>query len=124
MNLQPTTPIPAPLMRLDTKASNMSRNSHPQHPQANQCPKPAPSASLNSLGEAFELHTNSQQQKQQQQQQQHDITTELHNPDAKPTFKLPDGWECFWSKSQKRWYFFDTKTNKSVWDLESIKATH
>jgi hypothetical protein len=22
---------------------------------------------------------------------------------------------CVWSKSQKRWYFFDTKTNKSVW---------
>jgi hypothetical protein len=28
---------------------------------------------------------------------------------------LPPGWICVWSKSQKRWYFFDTKTNKSVW---------
>jgi WW domain len=37
------------------------------------------------------------------------------SPDQKPLVDLPLGWMCVWSKSQKRWYFFDTKTNKSVW---------
>ena len=45
------------------------------------------------------------------QQQQVD----LQNPDVKPSVNLPSGWICVWSKSQKRWYFFDTRTNKSVW---------
>lgn len=39
----------------------------------------------------------------------------VQSPDAKPNVDLPPGWMCVWSKSQKRWYFFDTKTNKSVW---------
>lgn len=37
------------------------------------------------------------------------------SPDQKPLVDLPPGWMCVWSKSQRRWYFFDTKTNKSVW---------
>jgi hypothetical protein len=37
------------------------------------------------------------------------------SPDKKPAVNLPPGWMSVWSKSQKRWYFFDTKTNKSVW---------
>ena len=41
---------------------------------------------------------------------------DLQNPSAKPAINLPQGWMCVWSKSQKRWYFFDTKTNKSVWE--------
>jgi integrator complex subunit 6 len=41
--------------------------------------------------------------------------TDLQSPDSKPEVDLPPGWMCVWSKSQKRWYFFDTKTNKSVW---------
>lgn len=40
---------------------------------------------------------------------------DLETPDVKPAVDLPPGWMCVWSKSQKRWYFFDTKTNKSVW---------
>jgi hypothetical protein len=40
---------------------------------------------------------------------------DLESPDVKPKVDLPPGWICVWSKSQKRWYFFDTKTNKSVW---------
>jgi len=40
---------------------------------------------------------------------------DLESPDSKPVVDLPPGWICVWSKSQKRWYFFDTKTNKSVW---------
>jgi hypothetical protein len=40
---------------------------------------------------------------------------DLENPNEKPNVDLPLGWICVWSKSQKRWYFFDTKTSKSVW---------
>ncbi|CAB9501123.1 Integrator complex subunit 6-like [Seminavis robusta] len=35
--------------------------------------------------------------------------------DKKPDVELPAGWMCVWSKSQKRWYFFDTRSNRSVW---------
>ena len=45
-----------------------------------------------------------------------DLAKQLQSPDNKPTVNLPPGWMCVWSKSQKRWYFFDTKTNKSVWE--------
>ena len=43
------------------------------------------------------------------------LPLDLESPDVKPAVDLPSGWMCVWSKSQKRWYFFDTKTNKSVW---------
>lgn len=38
------------------------------------------------------------------------------NPNKRPNIKLPDGWICVWSKSKKKWYFFDKETNKSVWE--------
>jgi len=53
-------------------------------------------------------------------QQHKDITEQLQNQSVKPSIKLPEGWICVWSKSQKRWYFFDTSTNKSVWDPRLI----
>jgi len=40
---------------------------------------------------------------------------DAQSPHIKPEVNLPPGWISVWSKSQKRWYFFDTKTNKSVW---------
>jgi hypothetical protein len=40
---------------------------------------------------------------------------DLTSPDKKPDIDLPPGWMCVWSKSQKRWYFFNTRSNKSVW---------
>ena len=39
----------------------------------------------------------------------------VQSPDNKPDVDLPTGWICAWSKSQKRWYFFDQRSNKSVW---------
>jgi len=42
-------------------------------------------------------------------------TPDLQSPDKKPNVNLPAGWICTWSKSQRRWYFFNTKNNKSVW---------
>ena len=44
-----------------------------------------------------------------------DVSLDLQTPDVKPNVNLPPGWMCVWSKSQKRWYFFNTKNNKSVW---------
>ena len=41
---------------------------------------------------------------------------DMQSPEKKPKVELPPGWMCVWSKSQKRWYFFDTKSNKSVWE--------
>jgi hypothetical protein len=40
---------------------------------------------------------------------------DLQDPETKPSVELPLNWICEWSKSQKRWYFFNTKDNKSVW---------
>jgi len=119
------------------KSLHTSARSHPQHPQANptqkHISKPAPPKSQNSDGaqtvspQITSAQTNSQQQQQQQQQpeqHQQDIATQLQNPGVKPKIKLLEGWIFCWSKSQKRWYFFDTKTNKSVWDPEHIKAAN
>ena len=47
---------------------------------------------------------------------------DMQSPDKKPSVDLPPGWMCVWSKSQKRWYFFDTKTNRSVWEWPPPKA--
>lgn len=30
---------------------------------------------------------------------------DMQSPNKKPDVKLPSGWMCVWSKSQKRWYF-------------------
>ena len=102
----PAKPI---LARQNSDRSNTSANSH-------QTQKPAPPGPPKVLGEPFASHTDSQREQ--------DITEQLHNPDAKPTIQLPEGWVCVWSKSQKRWYFFDTRANKSVWDIERINVTH
>eukprot|EP00977_Amphora_coffeiformis_P004596 scaffold992_cov175-Amphora_coffeaeformis.AAC.5 len=40
---------------------------------------------------------------------------ELQCPDVKPEVDLPPGWMCVWSKSQKRWYFFNRSNNTSMW---------
>jgi len=71
-----------------------------------------------------QLQQQEQQQQQLLQQQKGDApapasapaeTLDLQSPDKKPAVNLPQGWICVWSKSQRRWYFFDTKSNKSVW---------
>lgn len=44
------------------------------------------------------------------------VGVEMQSADKKPNVDLPSGWMTVWSKSQKRWYFFCTKSNKSVWE--------
>ncbi len=43
------------------------------------------------------------------------VGAEMQSADRRPNVDLPPGWMTVWSKSQNRWYFFCTKTNKSVW---------
>jgi len=40
---------------------------------------------------------------------------DLTNKMVKPNVKLPVPWAIFWSNSNKRWYFNETKVNKSIW---------
>ena len=103
----------------------------PQSSSASPSAKPPPPRrpSLPFVKPAPPHPPHQQQQQQQQQEQQKKLketqTTQmtqtpapmdLVSPDKKPNVDLPPGWMCVWSKSQKRWYFFDTKTNKSVWE--------
>ncbi|KAL7543458.1 hypothetical protein ACHAXR_012739 [Thalassiosira sp. AJA248-18] len=123
---KPAAPKPAPPRR-----SGSTELSSPQHPRGNQVqkntpqkfgmPKPGP-PKRQSSGEASSPITSSAPSKPEQQEQ--DMTTQLQNPGVKPKIALAPGWICVWSKSQKRWYFFNTNTNKSVWDPEHIKASH
>ena len=41
---------------------------------------------------------------------------EVQSKDNKPTVDLPPEWLVSWSNSQQRWYYFNRKTNKSVWE--------
>jgi len=43
-------------------------------------------------------------------------SSDAQSPNIKPKVNLPPGWILVWSKSQRRWYFFDQNTNKSVWE--------
>ena len=41
---------------------------------------------------------------------------DLTNPNVKPdNLVLPEGWECIWSNSQGKWYFWNAKTGESAW---------
>jgi len=44
-----------------------------------------------------------------------ETASEVESPDKEPDVNLPPGWMAVWSKSQKRWYYFDKKTKRSVW---------
>ena len=43
-------------------------------------------------------------------------SSEVQSLDNKPKFNLPPDWIVSWSKSQERWYYFNKKTNVSVWE--------
>ena len=46
----------------------------------------------------------------------------LTNEKVKPRLNMPAGWVIVWSKSNHRWYFFDTKNNKSLWEYKLLPA--
>lgn len=41
---------------------------------------------------------------------------EAEDPNVKPKVDLPDGWISVYSNSKQKWYYFDKKANKSVWE--------
>mmetsp|Transcript_54534 Transcript_54534/g.115848 ORF Transcript_54534/g.115848 Transcript_54534/m.115848 type:complete len:656 (-) Transcript_54534:26-1993(-) len=124
MSQKPAVSKPAPPKGNKSNEAMPHLSAHPHQAQMHTPQKPGPTkpAPPKRHGEdtstpATSAHSNSQQQQQ-------DLATQLQIPGVKPKINLPEGWICVWSKSQKRWYFFDTKTNKSVWDPDHIKAAH
>lgn len=122
---KPITPKPPPPKRMNSKdelpQSTNTAIAPPSIYLQTATPKPPPPKRSNSKDESLQSSITSIAQVSQQS---HPHSIDLHNPHEKPEMTLPEGWICVWSKSQKRWYFFDTKTNKSVWDPEHIKTTH
>jgi hypothetical protein len=45
-----------------------------------------------------------------------DLGYEVEDPNVKPKVDLPDGWISVYSNSKQKWYYFDKKTNKSIWE--------
>ena len=81
------------------------RKPAPPAPVQSNNPKPAPPKRKNS-GDVVHTDDNNCTA----------TVVDLQDPNQKPHTKLPPGWMCVWSKSQKRWYFFNTTNNKSVWE--------
>ena len=114
-----------------------NQNSSPKPPPPRKMPAPPPPSKPShpakqhptvSEASSFDSHetpdVTPRQQQHQEQQVVHQIKRpptiseaglDLQTPDVKPNVNLPPGWMCVWSKSQKRWYFFNTQNNKSVW---------
>ncbi len=111
----PPISMPMPPKRPSQSNVPKSRESSDQPPR-----KPPPPKKQNSRESSFGSNLITSQIKSTKLNQTSannvDIAKQLQTPDEKPKVDLPPGWMCVWSKSQKRWYFFDTRTNKSVWE--------
>lgn len=96
---RPPPPRPPPEKRpsTDTSASNAKANpSVPVAPRKNVQPSGTPETKVQVVPQP--------------------VHSDLQSQDKKPNVDLPQGWMCVWSRSQRRWYFFNTKSNKSVWE--------
>jgi hypothetical protein len=115
---QKPPPPPAPpkqLKKKTIKADNTQQQDQQQVqklvPEQQQPLQPPPMSSL------------PKQPQPQQQQPNQQNTVDLQNPDTKPNVNLPPGWMSVWSKSKQRWYFFDQKSNKSIWEWPERNPT-
>lgn len=99
---KPSAPKPAPPRRQNSNEESLEKK---QTPQKVGTSKPVP---WQSSEKASAAPSTPQQQ-------------ELKNPAVKPNIKMPDGWSIVWSKSQKRWYFYNMISQKSVWEYDKIK---
>lgn len=134
----PPPPPPRPLKTGDnlaspyTKGTNAHESSSPQTRPQHPPSKPAqPSPLQSGMAKPAPPKRNNIEELQPPQHQAQPAKTQapavsdalnaaqLQNPDVKPQVSLPPGWICAWSKSQKRWYFFNTNTNKSVWEYQN-----
>lgn len=106
-------PPPPPKMEGQKRQSSLphpARKPAPPTPAQQSKTKPPPPKRQNS-DEEVKAH-----QEPMKQMPPVSEPLQLQNPNQKPDVELPTGWMSVWSKSQKRWYFFDTRTNKSVWE--------
>ena len=93
----------------------------PAPPPPSRAAPPVKRPSIISEASSFDSQTSDMPPKQSIPQQgkprpdPSEAGLDLQSPDVKPNVNLPPGWMCVWSKSQRRWYFFNTKNNKSVW---------
>ena len=110
---QPLKPPPPKPPKKVLSKSQLSEEIKPPSQKKQQPPPPKPPPKPTS---DETIVPKRQQQQQQQQPAPPTPAVDLQNPNMKPSINLPPGWMCVWSKSQKRWYFFDTKTNQSVWE--------
>jgi len=106
-------PPPPPPQKRPSKTAGGNKIVPPPPPPG-QTQKPPPPKRMNSREETTQNTTTESVQSSEAS------STDLQNPNEKPKITLPEFWICVWSKSQKRWYFFDTRTNKSVWAVEHI----
>ena len=49
-------------------------------------------------------------------EQECSVKVDMQDPNSRPDVKLPAEWILVWSKSKKRWYYFDKRKNSSVWE--------
>ncbi len=94
----------------------------PSKPKQGQPPPPSTAnpkqqmASLAQMRQKLVRTSSRDSQSPNTKQSQKPVPPEVQSPNAKPKVTLPPGWISVWSKSQRRWYYFDQKTNKSVWE--------
>lgn len=109
---------PLPKTRLQREASDSSMSTARSIVTPNPPPKPK-TADIDDANNCLTMSPPKEQKNKLVQSESESLplspTLDLETPDVKPDVNLPPGWISVWSKSQQRWYFFDTKTNKSVW---------
>jgi hypothetical protein len=101
---RPPVPPPAP----PTNTSTSARSDQPPRPPHDHQRNP----SVGSVSQGVAASTDMQTRRPSVPVTD---TVDMQTPDKKPEVDLPPGWMTVWSKSQNRWYFFCTKSNKSVW---------
>jgi hypothetical protein len=104
-----------PQMKRDIQADSHRSNQARPPPPARSKSTPAPSKTQGPFLSQASQPGNAERPPPVSQGAPDTSTVDMQSPGKQPDVKLPPGWMCVWSKSQKRWYFFDTKTNKSVW---------
>lgn len=123
----PPPPLPAKLKA----GNNKSKPPPPSKPKQGHPPPPPPKAKLVNRKPSLKQippppiqnvspnnptnSSNGNLSSQNKASKQMEKNPEVQSPDEKPKVNLPPGWISVWSKSQRRWYFFDQRTNKSVW---------
>jgi len=111
---KPAAPKPPPEVRASV---NPPKPQPPPKPAGQRPPPPKPPALTQPINPPIsfpELRPPPPKPTPSEGKAEH-ISAMVQSPDNKPDINLPAGWICAWSKSQKRWYFFDQRTNKSVW---------